>query len=47
MTSDDFYAAKVMENDGWEFIGEADDGDMLFTRFIGEIAYAAKLAVDR
>lgn len=47
MTSDDFYAAKVMENDGWEFAGEADDGDMLFTRLIGGIQYSVRLAVDR
>lgn len=47
MTSDDFYTAQVMEKDGWNFVGEADDGDMVFTRLIGGVTFSAKVSVDR
>lgn len=47
MTPDDFYVAKAMESEGWEFIGLADDGDMMFTRIIGGVTYGADVRRDR
>jgi hypothetical protein len=47
MTQDDFYAAKIIENDGWEFCGVADDGDMIFSRLIGGVLFSAHVSVDR
>lgn len=47
MNKDEFYAAKIIEDDHWEFLGMSDDGDMMFSRTIGGVIYSANVREDR
>lgn len=46
MDKDDFYAAQIMENDGWEYLCVGDNGCMLFTKVIGGIVYSIDMRKD-
>jgi len=46
MTPEDFYAARELEDDGWEFIGTSDAGDMVFTRLLGGLVYVAEIRLE-
>lgn len=47
MTKDEFYAAKILEDEFWEFLYISDDGAMVFSRVIGGVTFCARVAVDR
>lgn len=47
MNPEEFYAAKVLESDGWEFNGVSDAGDMTFTRQIHGVIFVANVHEDR
>lgn len=44
MDKDDFYAAKEVEADGWEFLYISDAGEMVFNRYIATVEYVAHIS---
>lgn len=47
MTPEDFYAARELEDEGWEFTGTNDAGNMVFTRLIAGLVWVADVRLDR
>lgn len=47
MNPDDFFVAKRMEEDGWEYLGIADSGDMMFSKMFCGVTYVADVREDR
>ena len=47
MTPDDFYVAKLLENEGWEYNNMSDDGVMVFTRTFLAQTWVIRVGVDR
>lgn len=46
MDKEDFYAAQIVENEGWEFCRSDKDGWIIFTRMIGGVLFTAKIGKD-
>lgn len=47
MSPEDFAAAKVLEDDGWECRGFDDAGNMMFSRILFGVTYSADVRIDR
>lgn len=47
MTPEDFYTARKLEEEGWEYLGLNEGGDMMFARVIGGIVFSADVSVSR
>lgn len=47
MNSIDFYAAQIIENDGWEYQSLTKSGEMVFTRLINGVVYSATVKEDQ
>lgn len=46
MDKEDFYAAQILETEGWEYLYTSDQGYMIFAKIIGGIVYSAKVGKD-
>lgn len=47
MTTEEFYVANFLEDDGWEYNGTTDAGNMQFTRNIGGSVWVIEPKLDR